>query len=257
MSDTTGSPQQPEQPDSSGSQQPPSYPPPSGQPGSSGSQPPPPSYPPPSGQPDQPTAPYGQQPSPYGQPAYGQQSPYGQYGQPAYGEPGYGHPAYGAPGVPDKRPGTVTAAGVITIVFSSLTLLLFGFVFVGVLVAKDMMATELQEQPGFEDVTMDQVVGAVALIVGILAVWAIAAIVLAIFAMRRSNGARITLVVSSVIVALFMGLSIVGAQDAASAMIPLLVVVAAVTTIVCLFAGGASGWYAGKGGAVRHSGPVA
>lgn len=49
---------------------------------------------------------YGQQPSPYGQPAYGQQG-YGQqgyaqqgYGQPAYGQRSYVQPAYGMPPAP-------------------------------------------------------------------------------------------------------------------------------------------------------------
>ena len=160
--------------------------------------------------------------------------------------------------MPDKRPGTVTAAGVITIVFSGLALLLFALAIVMVLVARDTMANELEGQPGLEGVTFDQVVGGIAVIFGILALWALGAIILAVFAMRRSNGARITLVVSSTVVALFMGLSLLGAQDAAPGLVPLLVVVAAVTTIVCLFAGGASAWYAGKnGGYARPSGPVA
>ncbi len=229
MSDPTGN-QHPEQPDDTTGQQPPAYPPPASQP--------------------EPTAPYGQQPSPYGQPGHGQQQPpaHGQqqpYAQQPYGQPGYGQPAYGAPygGDPDRRPGTVTAAGVLTIIFSGLAFLLFGFVLVLVLVARDMMANELETTPGFEGISIDQVVAVAAVTMGVLAVWALVAIILAIFALRRSNGARIGLVVSSVLVALFCGFSLIGAADPASFMLVVVVLAAAVTTIICLFAGGASDWY--------------
>ncbi len=103
---------------------------------------------PPSGQPASPYGeqpapqqnPYGEQPAqqqnPYGapaqQPGYGQPPPYaGQ--QPAYGQPGYG---YGGP-ASDKRPGSVTAAAVITLIFSGLSLLLSAFVLVALVVARD------------------------------------------------------------------------------------------------------------------------
>ncbi|MGH3307907.1 MAG: hypothetical protein ACRDOX_09470, partial [Nocardioides sp.] len=106
---------------------------------------------PPSGQP---ASPYGEQPAqqqnPYGapaqQPGYGQPPPYaGQ--QPAYGQPGYG---YGGPAT-DKRPGSVTAAAVITLIFSGLSLLLFAFFLVAMVVAKDEFLDEMTGQPGFED----------------------------------------------------------------------------------------------------------
>src|SRR5215210_2546020 len=83
----------------------------------------------PYGQPAQ-ENPYGQpaQQNPYGQPtqppAYGQQTPYGQ--QPAYGQPGQ---AYGGTAT-DKRPGSVTGAAVITLIFSGLSLLLYAFILI-------------------------------------------------------------------------------------------------------------------------------
>ena len=253
MSDSTGNPYsgQPDQPE----QQPPAYPPPTGQPA-------------------EPTAPYGQQqgspspygqqppaPSPYGQPAY-QQPGYGQpaYGQPAYGQPAYGQPAYGQPaygqqyGDPDRRPGTVTTAAVLTLVFSGLALLLFAFVLVAVLVARDMMASELGSAPGFEGISIDQVVAIAAVTMGLLAAWALVAMILAVFALRRSNGARIGLVISAVLVAIFCGLSLIGAADPLSFSLVLVVFGAAVTTVVCLFTGGASAWYAGRRGGGSTSG---
>ena len=221
MSDSTGN-QHPEQPDGTPGQQPPAYPPPAGQP--------------------EPTAPYGQQPQ---RQSYTEM--YGQsYGQPGYAQPTYGQPAYG--GAPDRRPGTVTAAGVLTIIFSGLAFLLFGFVLVLVLVARDMMAGELETTPGFEGISIDQVVAVAAVTMGVLALWALVAIILAIFALRRSNGARIGLVVSSVVVALFCGFSLIGAADPASFLLVVVVLAAAVTTIVCLFAGGAGDWYARRSG---------
>jgi hypothetical protein len=226
MSDSTGNPP-PDQPDPGGQQ---------------------PSYPPPSSQPE-PTAPYGQQ-SPYGQqPGYGQpgygQSPYGQ--QPAYGQPAYGQPAYGAAPT-DRRPGTVTAAGVLTLIFSGLALLMFGFVLAAVLIARDMMAGELETTPGFEGISVDQIVAVASVTMGVLALWSLVAMVLAVFALRRSNGARIGLVVSATLVAIFCALSLLGAADPVSLLLVLIVLGAAVTTIVCLFAGGASAWYSRKDG---------
>ena len=221
-------------------------------------------------QPDQPDA-SGGQPPPYGQQPQGlpqsyseqyAQTPYGQ--QPAYGQPGYGQPTYGQPGYgvdAHKRPGTVTAAGVLTLVFSGLALLLFAFVLVAVLVARDVMASELSTTPGFEGVSIDQVVAVTAVTMSLFALWALVAMILAVLAMRRRNGARIGLVVSAVLTALLCGLSLLGAAaDPVSAALPLLVAVVAVTTIVCLFAGGASNWYAGRqgvGSVGGRPGPVA
>ena len=230
MSDSTGNPYsgQPDQPDASGQQ--------------------PPSYPPPTGQPAEPTAPYGQQPPAQQPPApspYGQQPAYGQpvYGQPAYGQPGYGQPAYGQQGYgdPGRRPGSVTAAGVLTLIFSGLSLLIFGFVLVAFLVARDLVVEEMGNAPGFENIDPNDVVtGVVVMMVG-LVLWCIVAMVLAVFAMRRSNGARVGLVISSVLAAILCLISI---QSAISGL-PL---IACIVTIVCLFAGGANAWYSGRPG---------
>ena len=230
MSDSTGNPHsgqpgQPDQPDAPGQQ--------------------PPSYPPPSGQPAEPTAPYGQQ----GSPAYGQQppthSPYGQpaYGQPAYGQPGYGQPAYGQQGYGDqgRRPGSVTAAGVLTLIFSGLSLLMFGFVLVAFLVARDLVVEEMANAPGFQDIDPNDVVtGVVIMMVG-LVLWCVVAMVLAVFAMRRSNGARIGLVISSVLAAILCLISV-------QSLISGLPLIACIVTVVCLFAGGANAWYSGRAG---------
>ena len=224
----------------------------------SSSQPPPegqqpPAYPPPSGQPG-----YGQQPPPpYGQqgygspPGYGQQPAYGHqpgYGQPGYGQPGYGQPGYGAPPQqpygyrpvdPDKRPGTVTAAGIVSIIFSGLTLALFGILAIGVVAAKDQVVKAMTDDPSFRDlnVSPNDVVAVVAVVCLVFVVWCIISIMLAIFAMRRSQGARIGLVVSSSLAGVLSLLAITSGVSAAS-------LIAAVVVIVLLFTGGAGDWYA-------------
>jgi len=191
------------------------------------------------GQPPQ--NPYGQPPTgdPYGQPAQPAQAPYGQpaYGQPA--QPAYGQPGYAAPGDPDKRPGTVTAAGIITIVCSGLSLLLYAFILVALLVAKDSVLDEIESQPGFEDagISANDALGVVVAFVGVFAIWCLIATILGFMVLRRSNAARITLVISSAITAL---LSLLAIGSGISA----ITLIAAIATIVLLFTGGAGDWFA-------------
>lgn len=194
------------------------------------------------------------QPNPYGQPAG--QDPYGQppagpaYGeqpqQPAYGQqPGYGQPpAYGqqpgypSAGDPDKRPGTVTAAGVITMIFSGLALLLFGVVLVGMLVARDQILDALEGDADFDSmgISGDSAFGAIVAVMAVFALWCVIAFVLGLMVMRRSNAARIALVVSAALSAV---ISLVGIGSGVSA----LTLIASVAVIVLLFTGGASPWF--------------
>lgn len=187
-----------------------------------------------------------QEPGPTHTP-YGQPDPYGQQGQPSpYGQ----QPSYGAPPVQtDRRPGTVTAAAWITIVFSGLTAVLFGFTGLALLVARDQVITEMERVPEFQDagIDADAAVGVlVAFILG-LVVWALIALVLAVFVLRRSNVARILLVISSAVVAL---LSLLGITSGVSA----ITLIASVATIVLLFVGGAGDWFARKGSQGGHPG---
>ncbi len=245
MSDSTGSPYGEPQ------QQPPAYPPPQQNP-----------Y----GQPSQPSGPS----QPFGQPGEsGQQQPYGQpapqpgYGQPAYGAaPAYGQSAYGqsgyghAGGDPDKRPGTVTAAAVITMVLSGIAAIGCVLGILGLVVARADLVAELQQEPDFQDFDPNTIVtfGVIAMVAFTL--WALGAIVLAIFAMRRSNGARIGLVVSSV-------LSSIASLLPVAAIFPALWVIGGVAVVILLFTGGAGPWFArrdtasGPGQPPRGVGPVA
>ena len=199
----------------------------------------------PSGQPDPAgqANPYGPPPTgqPYGQQPYGQQPQYGQqYGQqPQYGQ--YGQPP-AASG--DRRPGTVTAAAWITIAFSGLIAIGFGLLALAFLVARDEFVDgfdEAMRDSGTVDpgISADSAAGLVVAFLAVFAVWSVIAVVLAIFVLRRSNAARILLVISASVTALLSLLAIMSVLSA----LPL---IAAVAVIVLLFTGGANQWFAAK-----------
>lgn len=216
-----------------------------------------------------PQNPYGSSQDPYGQPQqqpqqpaqpappnpYGQASPYGQapqdpyaqqnpYGQQQYGQQ-YGQQQYGgyAPTGPRRRPGTVTAAAITTFVLSGLMVLVFGIAMIAVAVSGDEIAREFnrgfRESSGMEGFSGSGV--ATGLVVGLLVflLWSVIAIVLAALAMKGRNWARITLVVSSVMAALFSLLAI-------TSLFSVIWLIGAVAVIVLLFTGGANEWYAEK-----------
>lgn len=199
-----------------------------------------------SGQPEQPPNPYGVTPpygAPvYGQPVYGQPVPPGPGGPPGYGAPGYGAPGYGMAQQkdPDKRPGTITAAGIITLVLSGLTLLLFAALAIALIVARDDVVDELRGESGLEDFNPDDLVTFLTIAVLVLVFWCLATMVIAVFAMRRSNVARILLVISSSMAAL---ISLLGITSILSA----ITLIGAVAVIVLLFVGDAGDWYARRG----------
>ncbi|MDT0187067.1 hypothetical protein Q9S36_43470 [Microbacterium sp. ARD31] len=183
--------------------------------------------------------------NPYGQPApSGQGDPYGQsygqsYGQPAGQSYGYGQQPYGAtPPRGDKRPGTVTAAAWIAIVFSGLTAALFAFAGLGLLVARDEVITEMERVPEFQDANIDAdaAVGVLVVVLLGIVVWCLIAAVLAIFVLRRSNVARILLVISAAVAGVLALISITSG-------ISLVPLVACLATIVLLFVGGAGDWF--------------
>ena len=219
-------------------------------------------------------------PAPYGQPGYGQPG-YGQpgYGQGPYGEPVYGQPPYGQPPAPtpygqpqpsyppppytqapypaqspygyqpqpardpDKRPLTVTIAAVLTWLGAGSTLLLM-LVFVVVLAAGGgSFVDEFDKAARDSDVTLtaNQVLAIGWTIAVVFIVWSLAAVVLAILAMRRSNPARIALVVSTVMTALLSLLAIASVLSAVT-------LILAIATVILLFTGGANDWYARRRG---------
>jgi hypothetical protein len=206
----------------------------------------------PSGQPPAGENPYGQPPAqpaygqppaenPYGQAPFGQQQPQGYYAQqPPPGPLGDGLDMYGRPLVREARPGTVTAAAWITLVMSGLTGALFGFITLGMLVAKDDVVTEMDkafaEQGVTGDFSAEDAYGFFVFALVVLTLWCIIACVLAVFAMRGSNVSRILLVISSVVAGL---LSLVAIGSVISAVWLL----ACVAVVILFFTGGAGEWY--------------
>jgi len=247
MSDTTGSDPHGEQPDP-GTDQPAAAPPPSQQPYSQ--------------QPHQPFGAPPPSPSPYGQPQAPQSQPQNQppaappYGQASYPQQGYGQPAYGGEhagyGEPpkDNRPASVTAAGVITLVTSGLMFVLLAVSLVTVLAAgpdsdyvQDIVDEMARQNAAYEDFSAQTIVNIAAVGIGVALGWTVISMLLAIFAMRRSNPARIGLVVSAALVCVPTGLI-----GLAGAFLMLLLSAACIVVIICLFAGGARGWYARRHG---------
>lgn len=177
-------------------------------------------------------------PNPYGQPSGGQPA----YGQPPAAPYGQQQQPYGAPtGDPDKRPGTVTAAGIISIVMSTLSLLLFLGVTIAIFVARDdvedAINDEIANQQGMEDISAGDISAVLLVVMLVLVVWSLSAIVLSVLTLKRHNWARIMLVVSAAVTALF---SLIGITSGVSA----LSLIAAVAVIVLLFTGGANQWFA-------------
>jgi hypothetical protein len=186
---------------------------------------------------------YGQPPAenPYGQAPYGQQQPQGYYAQqPPPGPLGDGLDMYGRPLVREPRPGSVTAAAWITLIMAGLTGALFGFITLGMLVAKDDVVTEMDkafaEQGVTGDFSAEDAYGFFLFALVVLTLWCVIACVLAVFAMRGSNVSRILLVISSVVAGL---LSLVAIGSVISAVWLL----ACIAVVILLFAGGAGEWY--------------
>ncbi len=190
--------------------------------------------------------------NPYGQPAqppvYGsdpQQAP-GPPPQP-YGASAYGGSAYGGlppGGDPDKRPGTVLAASIITIIFSGLGLVFFGLVTIVLAVARgqiiDEMEKQLDDQAAFEDFTANDLANVLIVVFAIFAIWCLITIVTAVLAMRGKNWARIVTVISAAVSAVFSLLAITSGLSALS-------LIAAIAAIVLYFTGGAGDWYRRQG----------
>ncbi len=205
----------------------PQFPPPQQYPGQT-PEPTQPGYPNPSQYPAPPAyqAPYPPQP---GQPP---QNPYApQYGAGPWTPPGSGRD-------PDKRPGTVTAAVVIT--WISTTLALLGILVVLALVAADNddLFNELVSET--DEFSRADLRTGLIIVTAVLAFWAVSILVIAWFAFRRRNWARITLVVSAVIAIPVLGL-------ASLAIVPGFLLIGAIATIVLVFTGGANEWYRNAG----------
>ena len=178
-------------------------------------------------------------------PAYGQQPQQYSSGGQDWGQQGgqQGGPQRDA----EKRPSTVTTAGVLTWVFSGLTAALYLVIVLMLVVAKDQLLTALEQEPALAqmDIDGDTVVAALWVMSAILILWCFSAAVLAFLAMRRLNWARYALVVSAAFTAILSLLAI-------GSLVSALPLIAAVAVIVLLFTGGANQWYSRKSGGDQY-----
>ena len=191
-----------------------------------------------------PTSPYGQPPAPYGGSGGqypGGQYPSGQYGQPARDPfmPDYGQHALGA-----KRPGTVTAAAVTTLVLAGVTAAFTLLATIGLVVAKDDFLRRVQDgidkQNSNTSLDASTLYGVFIVVLVVVVLWALGACLLAVLVLRRSNVARIMLVVSASITALLSQLAIASALSVVT-------LVGGIAVIVLLFTGSARAWFKGQG----------
>jgi len=194
-----------------------------------------------------------------GQPSGSQQSASQQYGSQQYGAQQYPSQQYGSQydqggnyppgGGVMKRPGTVTAAAIITMVLSVITggfWLLMGIAF---LAGGDSFTDDFLNEPQGRDFVNElnltdqefrdavSAVGVGALVAGLLM---LAVVLVAIGVLRGSNVARILLVICSVLT-LLISILFIPAYG-----LGLLWMAAAIAVIALLFVGGASQWFASK-----------
>jgi len=198
--------------------------------------PPPPSAPPAATSPTTPSAPAS---GPFPAPAAGAAapSPSGPWPTPF---PGAGAHPYAGAVSSFRRPVTVTVAVVLTCISAAVTAL--GALLLMVVLARDtgeFIRRYEESSPGRPEVqlTHDQLLAIGWALAAALLLWCLVAILLAVFALRRSQGARIGLVVSAVLTAAVSLLAILSVVT----VVPLLVSLA---VVVLLFTGGANDWYA-------------
>lgn len=205
----------------------------------------PPDQPPPQGQtfpgPSYPDS--GQHEASHSGPSYpGPPAPpsYGQYPQ-QHGQPYGGYP--GGPVVPQRRPGGVTAAAVITIVMSALTGL--GWVIIALVWASNRaeMENRLLDDPQFRslDIGREDLDTAASFLYGLAGVFtlaSLAALVAAILTLRGVNWARIVTIILAALTVVIALILVLG-----QGWIALVWLIAGATVIGLLLSGSARAWF--------------
>lgn len=192
--------------------------------------------PPPSGPPTGPSEPYGQAPQ-YGAP------PAPQYGAPqapyAPPQPTSPYAPYSGMPVPDVRPGSVTAAAVITFILAGLATV-FGLLLMIGAAAADDFYRELSDQ-GYDlhGITQNELRAGLLAGGAIVAVLGAAAVIAAIFVMRRSRPARVILTVLAAV-------TILGSLASITGVVTVVPLAGAIATIVLLFQRRSNDWFAGR-----------
>ena len=142
-----------------------------------------------------------------------------------------------------RRPGTVTAAGMIAVASSLICLLVFGVLTVAFLLLRGDLVTGLRDADDDVPSSIDPETAAniATAVVAVFALWCLGAIVSAMLALGRSRAGRWLLTVSAIVSSVF---SLIGTFAVG---LPVLLLVAAVTVVVLLFTPAANAWYAARG----------
>ena len=172
--------------------------------------------------------PSGQHPVPWGPPPP-HQNPYaaGAHSAPFGYGPTMRHP--------DARPGTVLAAGITALVTTGIVLLVLLLLLLALLVAREQFLEEVTDQAVSSDDARTGFVIAV-VVLGVLVVWCLVAVWMAVLALRRSKVGRVGLTVSAGLTALVSLAAIGGGAS-------VFTLAAAIVVIVCLYTGGAGDWF--------------
>lgn len=197
----------------------------------------------PQGQQGWPQGQQGQQPPPYGQP-YGQAPGYGPpvpSNPYATQPPGSSYPPYGGlPLDPDARPGSVTAAAIITFVLAGLSVLGGLLMLAASAATDDFYRTLTDDGYDLHGVTADELRTGLVAVGVVVTVLSLVAILAAVLVLRRSRGARVTL---TVLAGLTIAFSLVGI----TAVLPITTLAGAIATIVLLFGRRSNDWFARRG----------
>lgn len=141
---------------------------------------------------------------------------------------------------PNRRPGTVTAACILTGVFASLAIAAAVGLLLLVTLGRDQFVEEWQDEPDLAelDVVPETATNVIGVVMAFCIVLAIVAIVVAVAAFRRSSAARVTLMVLS-------GLTAVVSLLLSVAIVPFLWVIASTVSLILLFTTSANRWFSG------------
>ena len=168
-----------------------------------------------------------------------EQPQYPQYQQPTYAAAAHGAPpSHPFSANTDKRPGTVTAAAVLTWVGCALAAV--GCVLLAALSGADTFMDSFQD--GSEGQFTRGEAQGILVGVGVIGfVWSVVASGLAVLTVNRHGWARILLTISAVMAALLSMLTI-------ASIVSVVTLVLAVAAVVLLFVGGANDWFAHRSG---------
>ena len=137
----------------------------------------------------------------------------------------------------DQRPGTVTAAAVLTIIASVLTTLMWFLAIYGILVDRDRFVERIEDARDLGGVSAGDIVNGLVGLAAVGVVWCLVAILLAILTLHRSNAARVLLIISAAVSAL---LSLPGVL----AIYPIITLICGASVVVMLSSKSSREWFA-------------